>query len=259
MRYNFLAKRIALIQLKGDRMTDKLALFKETYCFNKNDVQREVNNYIEQFESDSQNYELCKRFQYTLNQCSLPQLTAEWWFYDYEQINDGIDLKLHFFEEFDVEDNGIQSMTFIEKFTLLSIKCDYLTVEQFSKNNNVSGVTVRQWIRRGKLRTAKKVGRDWIIPSIAPKPSRGFNAVTYYWDSLPSSLLESFPFLRGYDCIYIMKNSEEKTRYDCMLGYPGQDDRIKIEIDLAEREKLELALISCGNVRVEEHGWLLEG
>lgn len=243
-------------------MTEKLALFKKKYCFNKADVQLDFKGYMEQYEPDSEEdyrepyrrtmFELCERFQHALDNCSLPQLTDDWWFYDYEQTNDGINLKLHFCEEFDIEENGIESMTFTEEFTLLSVKCDYLKVEQFATINNVTDITVRQWIRRGKLRTAKKVGRDWFIPSIATKPARGFSPVSYYWDRLPTILSDSFPFLVGYDCAYIFQNKEVKSQFDCILGYPGQNDRVKITLSTTEREKLELALISSTIVRIEE-------
>ncbi|MFD0588012.1 helix-turn-helix domain-containing protein [Paenibacillus sp. GCM10027627] len=240
-------------------MRGSLELFKEWYCHNKADVQRDFQKYIEQYASDTEEsyskimYDLCERFQRALDSCSLPKLTDDWWYYDYAQTNDGIDLRLYYCDEFNLDDNGeLESSTSTEEFTLLSVKCDYLKVEQFAKINNVSDITVRQWIRRGKLRTAKKVGRDWLIPSIAPKPARGFRAASYHWERLPTMLSDSFPYLNGYDCIYIFQNKEVKNQFEGILGYPGQSNRMKVALPIQDREKLELALISSGVVRVEE-------
>ncbi|MHA0856329.1 helix-turn-helix domain-containing protein [Paenibacillus sp. CMAA1364] len=244
-------------------MKEHLALFKDTHCFNKAQVQLAFKNYMEINVLDPEEHypepyrskliDLCERFQNALDNCSLPQLTDDWWFYDYERINDGIDLRLYFCEEFDIDENGMESMIFTEGFTLLSVKCDYVNVEQFATINNVTEITVRQWIRRGKLRTAKKVGRDWLIPSIAVKPVRGFSPASYYWDQLPMVLSDSFPFLIGYKCIYIFQNEQVKQQFDCILGYPGQNDRMKTTLTTTEREKLELALISSSVIRVEEY------
>ena len=97
------------------------------------------------------------------------------------------------------------------------------------------------------------MGRDWLIPSIAAKPARGFSPASYYWDRLPTTLSDSFSFLIGYNCIYIFQNEQAKQHFDCILGYPGQNDRMKITLTTTEREKLELALISSSVVRVEEY------
>ncbi|WNS42068.1 helix-turn-helix domain-containing protein [Paenibacillus sp. MMS20-IR301] len=237
-------------------------MFKKWYCHNKADVQRDFQKYMEQYAPDpedlkselyKQMHNLCIRFQQALENCSLPILTDDWWYYDYALTNDGIDLRLYYCEEFNLDEGGeLESSTSTEEFTLLSVKCDYFTVDQFAKLNDVSDITVRQWIRRGKLRTARKVGRDWLIPVIAPKPTRGFRAASYQWERLPVELSDSFPFLEGYDYIYIFKNKEVRNQFEGILGYPGQSNRMKIVLSTKDREKLELALISSGTVSVEE-------
>jgi excisionase family DNA binding protein len=143
-------------------------------------------------------------------------------------------------------------ITSTKNFTLLDIKCDYLKVSQFAEIHNVTETTVRQWIRRGKLRTVKKVGRDWLIPSIAEKPSRGFRSVSYYWTLLPKEIEDQFPFLKNFNCIYIFQNKDNKTVFDCILGYSGANNRKKFSLTSSEREKLELELIGNDLIEVEE-------
>lgn len=247
---------------RGTGMNKNLEVFRQELCFNKKQIQNFFEQFIEHHrtskkEEYSEQYrqcllELCDRFKIALDRCKLPMLKEDWWFYDYEQINDGIELYLSLCEDFELDEEGdISTMTASERFILLSVKCDYLTVEQYAQVHRVIPTTVRQWIRRGKLRTAKKTGRDWLIPSIADKPTRGFESVTYIWDSPPVSIESDFPFLKGYNCIYIHQDKTEKAKFHCIMGYPGAENREKITLSIQEREKLELALIANPTIKVE--------
>jgi excisionase family DNA binding protein len=46
-----------------------------------------------------------------------------------------------------------------------------ITTEQAADKWGVARRTVRSWIERGKLPTAQKMGRDWVIPADTPKPA----------------------------------------------------------------------------------------
>lgn len=197
-------------------------------------------------------FELFDRFNDTLDRAHLPELHDDWWYYDFNLINDGIELNLYYCNELELDKNGeLSGTSATQEFTLLNIKCDYLSVVQFAELHNVTATTVRQWIRRGKLRTAKKIGRDWVIPSIAEKPTRGFKSVSYHWRFLPIEIAEQFPYLKEYNSIYIFQNTNEKTKFDCILGYSGTSNRGRLILAVAEREKLELSLI--GNELFEVH------
>ncbi|MFK2827160.1 helix-turn-helix domain-containing protein [Bacillus sp. B190/17] len=245
-------------------MQSKLEVFKAEHCFTKKDIQESFsdyvkNNYLEVTDQQfTENYHknilrLCERFQETLDNSLLPELTDDWWYYDFDLKNDGIELNLYYCNELELDENGeLSGTTATQGFTLLNIKCDYLSVGQFAELHNVTDTTVRQWIRRGKLRTAKKVGRDWLIPSIAEKPTRGFKNVAYHWHFLPQSLSEQFCYLKDYNSIYIFQSKDNKAEFECIFGYPGTNNRSKVILTATEREKLELALIGSDLVEVIE-------
>ena len=48
-----------------------------------------------------------------------------------------------------------------------------VTVQQFAALHGVSPVTVRLWISTGRLPGAQKLGRDWLIPGDAVRPTDG--------------------------------------------------------------------------------------
>lgn len=150
------------------------------------------------------------------------------------------------------KDDEVSSATFSDEYILLSVKSDYMTVSEFAKLYNVTDITVRQWIRRGKIRSAKKQGRDWIIPDIADKPKRGFQDVTYMWKELTSEIEDKYPFLKEYNNMFIFQNKEDKGLYDVILSNYKTRIREKIQISNIKREQLELELISSGLVEIDE-------
>lgn len=243
-------------------MQSKLDVFKKEHCFTKEDIQQSFSEFVEfNWKENEDEYtdtylksllELSRRFKVALDSCLLPNLTDDWWHYDFNPRNDGIELNLYYCNEIELDEDGeLSGTSSTQEFTLLNVKCDYLRVEQFANIHKVTNTTVRQWIRRGKLRTAKKIGRDWLIPSISERPTRGFKNVSYHWQWLPESIAEQFPFLDDYKNIYIHQDQNDKTKFDCILGYPGENNRIKLTFSSSEREKLELALI--GNSAIEVH------
>jgi len=242
---------------------EKLDIFKNENFLCKQDVVNSFETFIEHHrENDNEEgysegklsvlLELCGKFQQALDSCKLPDLTDDWWFYQYEITSDSIDLTLNYCNEFEFSEGGEpETMTSTKEFVLLNVKCDYLTVEQYANLYGVTTTTIRQWIRRGKLRTAKKMGRDWLIPALADKPTRGFQSASYNWTYLPQPIRDEFPFLKEYNTIYIYQDSD-KSKFQCIMGWPGSDNRYCITLSATEREKLELALISSNCVNVED-------
>lgn len=47
---------------------------------------------------------------------------------------------------------------------------NYLTTAEAAERWGVARQTVLKWIARGKLPSATKAGRDWLIPAATPKP-----------------------------------------------------------------------------------------
>lgn len=244
---------------------NRLLLFNSMMLLNKRDVLESFDDFVTHHrEKDNEEgysegkrkvlLSLCDKFKSELVKCDIPTLSKPWFYYDYSITNDGIKLELRECDddiEFDDEDE-IESMTSSEEYTLAEVKCDYLTVQQYAELYNVTTTTVRQWIRRGKLRTAKKEGRDWLIPALADKPKRGFKSVTYYWKSLSGDILAAFPFLAKTDNVYIFQDDEDKKYFHAITGWSGGDHRQKVKLTAREREQLEIMLIAAHEVEVED-------
>lgn len=195
---------------------------------------------------------LCDEFLERLYGCSIPTLIKPWYCYEYSVTYDGIRLDLIKYEDvtFNIE-GELDSMLSSPEYTLVEVKCDNLTVEQYAQMHNVTDITVRQWIRRGKLRTAKKYGRDWLIPAMSDTPKRGFESVTYRWETIPEEITNAFPFLSDTECVYICQDDFDKKVFYAITGWPNDVKRHKVVLTIKEREQLELMLITSSEVMVD--------
>jgi len=244
---------------------NKLLQFNSIMLLNKREVLESFDDFVEHHrEKDNEEgysegkrkvlLSLCDEFRNALEKSDIPTLTKPWLYYDYSITNDGIELSLFRCDddiEFDSE-GEISSMSSSQEYTLVEVKCSYLTVEQYAELYNVTTTTVRQWIRRGKLRTAKKKGRDWLIPALADKPKRGFESATYYWDMLSNDILSAFPFLAKTNCLYLFQDDEDKKVFHAITGWPGEDNRQKVKLTAKEREQLEIMLIAAPGVKADD-------
>ena len=123
-----------------------------------------------------------------------------------------------------------------------------LTVEQFAARSKIEAGTVRQWIRRGKLRSAIKVGGEWRIPEITDPPTRGFSPVKYYNNGHFFSLPKEFGVsLNQHPCVIDICKAKEEKGYVVLFDYAPAIIPQKLLTD-AEREKLELMLIGNPNI-----------
>lgn len=171
------------------------------------------------------------------------------WFFSFEISNKNAALYLkHVAELQEAEDESIL-LDIDETFRLVNYPVKLLTVEDYAKISKTTPVTVRQWIRRGKLRSAIKIGGEWRIPEIIDPPTRGYTPVRYYNRSgsflpLPEEL--GLPFNPQPSVIDIYQSNDEKG-YVVLFDYAPAflPQRLLSE---SEREKLELMLISNPNI-----------
>ena len=170
------------------------------------------------------------------------------WFYSFEITNKNAAMYIRHVSEIQEDEDGNVVFDIDERFRLINYPVVLLTVEQFASRSKIEAGTVRQWIRRGKLRNAIKVGGEWRIPEITDPPTRGFTPVRYYNNGqfffLPKEIGASFN--QHPSVIDIYKSKEEKG-YLVLFDYAPAILPQKLLTD-AEREKLELMLIGNPNI-----------
>ena len=130
-----------------------------------------------------------------------------------------------------------------QSFMLLYIHSKKLTVDEYAKAYGVTAGTVRQWIRRGKIRNAIKVGSEWRIPELTELPGRGYSSGVYMWYERLKNLPEEYAFLNDYVAVLINQDQEDKNYFNISFVAGGEDTK-KLRVDVKEREKFELFFIT---------------
>ena len=237
--------------------------FDETMLRTKEDILKDIDVLLKNIETESQNdtkhskayytrfTNLVARFRAEVDKRTFPDKMNGWWAYSYDVRETGITLELIHYYTPDLNDEGyIDSLCGETRFDLLRVKTKLLTVEQYAQAYEVTTTTVRQWIRRGKLRSAVKQGSEWRIPELAEVRDRGYHGTYYSRNEFLTDVPEGYSFINDYDSIHIEQNEGDKNLFT--LGFDIRSDDFEeikkhhkeMQVDTKEREKFELFLIS---------------
>lgn len=186
---------------------------------------------------------LLDRFAGAVQHAVLFERLEDKWFYEISISYRGASLMLIHASDCWIGAHGGVTVTTDQAYTLVNVKGKTLTVEEYADAYGVNVGTVRQWIRRGKIRTAIKAGKEWRIPEMTDMVERGYQSAVYMWFEPLGDLPEEYEFLRQYSTVLINQDTKERTKYK--VTFAAQ--RIEAETvtyDTKEREKLELFLIA---------------
>ncbi len=195
--------------------------------------------------------DLLKAFQVRIRKTILPNRLEDWWFYSYEISYHGIGLFLeHMSSAFLNEETGESSSETINQiFPLVFITAKMLTVDEYAKLYEVEQVTVRQWIRRCKLRTVEKAGKEWRISELTDVPKRGFEPAQYRWRAELTDLPEGFDFLNEYVMATLVKGESSDVYKVLFTDGNGVHSKTRaLDLTNEERERLESFFIANHDV-----------
>lgn len=98
----------------------------------------------------------------------------------------------------------------------------------------------------GKLRTAKKIGREWFIPSLADRPERGYEMGAYGIEEPGSIVIDEYPLVAASDYILIIQDKKNKKEFTCRFSNRKSGMFEELKLNRKEVEALEYALIASG-------------
>lgn len=203
--------------------------------------------------------DLLKRFRERIKRTILPQRLEDWWFYSYEISYQGVGLFLEHMGSAWINEEGTESdsQTIDQIFPLVYIRAKMLSVDEYAKLYDVEQVTVRQWIRRCKLRTVEKAGKEWRISELTDIPKRGFEPAQYRWRGAElTDLPEGFDFLNEYIMATLVKGDTPDT-YNVLFtdGKGSKSKKLAYELSNEERERLESYFIANQDVSYASDGY----
>ena len=178
----------------------------------------------------------------------------DFWFYSMSISSAGASLDLNWAWGCEIQADNKFHVKTGQTLTLLEVRAQYLTVSKYASDYGVDPGTVRQWIRRGKIRTAKKVGTIWLIPEMTAPPSRGYTPASYDIKIELSEIPEEFSFLSGCRQVGIFSRNGEPGFFTVFCTDSNHDTK-KVIVDTPKRERLEVFLISNPDVEYLAAPW----
>ena len=166
----------------------------------------------------------------------------DWWTYSYSISSEGGKVQLDYYQwvQYSKEGDMVSGLP-IQSFDVVNIPCRLLTVEEYARLYRVETGTVRQWIRRGKIRTAKKFGREWRIPELTDVPQRGYKMGNYVWSEVLTDVPDCYAFLKDPALVGLWQDPNDPNLFHMRVS--RKDESTDYNLSTQEREKLELFLI----------------
>ena len=196
--------------------------------------------------------DICGKFLDKIKNADIPEVIRPFCCYEYNLKHDGMFLARIQYSDITFNDNGwMESATIISENMLIKVTCDYLSVNEYARLSGVTDITVRQWIRRGKLRTAKKFGREWKIPALSAPPKRGYEPATYIWRQLSESIQSEYPFLPVSGRMELFQDKTDKKCFHARVYDDSTNEGQSYQLSASDCERLELKLISEDDIEVE--------
>lgn len=248
-------------------------LIRQNECTTKEEVIKRINKKIKKYASESENnpyypatyYALMKIFLIVflekVENSILMDYLPDFWVYKIEYNYDEFSLNLEHFKKYEIEKDGSFKSGLVDAiYKLVLFKPTALNVDQYAKLYDVEQGTVRQWIRRGKLRTVYKEGNEWKIPQLSLPPSKGYEPAQYKWFDGIENLPEEYSYLNKYVLATFFQDRKDKTKYHVLFVSKEKFSNYETtEIDISsneeiilnaqEREKLELFMISHPQIK----------
>lgn len=176
----------------------------------------------------------------------------DWWCYGIVISSTGTTLFLNHVSsaeimDYDTEADHQTGWLSIEEYDaeykLIDCRCSYLSTEEFAERCGIAVDTVRIWIRRGKIRSAMKIGNAWKIPNLTAPFTRGFTDAKYEWNVYLSGLPSQIEGIAAPGEILIQQTKDKKGFY---VWYQSKDasEHHQYMLQGSEVGSLELYLIA---------------
>ena len=200
---------------------------------------------------------MLQTFKERIQQAVLFDELPDWWIYDYDLDYDKFILSMEHVDciEIDEEAAHQKGWRIDAHYPLVGFSFKTLSVSEYAELYGVGDGTVRQWIRRGKLRTATKIGNEWRIPVLTVPPGRGYDGAQYKWDVEMEGLPEEYAYLNEYKLATFFPDREDKDKFHVIfvsketVNCDDTSKNMELTLDAKEREKLELIMIARPEIR----------
>ena len=242
----------------------KLELFRQKYIVSKKTLLRRIDDVIAGLQSEMKNdkedkeyvsylmakIESLEQFRHDVNQTYLFEHLEDWWYYYFMWSSRETTLYLCHVENAELEEtegkSSLGRCSLDAELPLITTKAPILTADEFAATRGVAASTIRVWIRRGKLRTAFKLGNSWMVPKLSKPMGRGYSSARYRFEVPLHDRPAYFSTLKltppGEISFY--RDKEDKKGYSAIVISDTDLTIGEYKFSASDREKLETYLIA---------------
>lgn len=236
-------------------LEDRLKLYNQQNMTSKEEVLEKLDLHIRSIEGevasvdDDSTYATTKinflrLFKEKIEKTTLFKHLEDWWSYEYSLSSRGAVLYLVHIRSVHVDFDKSIFGWYDTKMKVIEFPAQILTVDEYAKSIEVNSGAVRQWIRRGKIRSAFKQGQEWRIPELSRPVKRGYIDARYVWNERLIDVPKGYEYLSKPSSVIIRQDMDDKKYYELLVSAPKGGSANVHRLAEAEREKLELYLIS---------------
>ena len=166
---------------------------------------------------------------------------SEEWFYYFIINSDG--LKVYLSKFYKRGEEGHYCYYIKKDVVWIEVKAPKLTLKEYSEKYNIEIDTLKKQIRRGKFKSAKKIGDEWLIPEMVEASKANLECGKYYWCKSNVYFGEEYKFLNEGNYVEILQNKSNKSEYRIIVRklYKIVED---IVMNTFEKEKFEMMLLN---------------
>lgn len=231
--------------------------FRENCLLTENDVMDAADQLIDYWDTQKEKYgekycfhakRLTEDFKDIVKRHDLFTAPEGMWSFAIEVRGGGIYLLLENYEIHKAHAGNKLIQERREWYELLSAKARLLTAEEYAQMNELEHVAAVTRIRRGKIRSAVKVGKQWRIPELAEPIERGYKPAEYDWIGKLSGIPKQYKIMEDYSHAYFFQDMEDRTKYH--VRFTGENiDPLEFTCDRRQRGRIEQVLIAHPDIR----------
>ena len=130
-----------------------------------------------------------------------------------------------------------------DSYEMMCMRSKLITAEEYAILHQIDHVTAVTRIRRGKIRSAIKIGSQWRIPELAEPVETGYQSTEYVWKGRLTGMPDKLKIIEDYSHAYFFQDQQDLTQYH--VRFTGDKVRpMEFTCDRRHRGEIEQRLVA---------------
>ena len=198
---------------------------------------------------------ILKMFYSRIQETTLFNELEDCWYYNCILYDTKMVLNLNHivYLEINPNDEMERTISYDQRFELVSVDVQLLSVQEFAELHSMSEAGVRQLIRRGRIPNAVKYGNTWRIPELSEMSNMRRLQHHYFIDDVVEGIPLGDDKITGYDHVIIKPDDSKKNFY--LIEFENTKAHKESQIERLEAYYKAFSLLQKDKEKLES--WLI--